>query len=100
MLASSVVLQHEFSLIGDNELRRLRKGDRIQLQRRGYYICDEAYEPMSRYTGRETPLVLVNIPDGHTKDMPKFGSKHKETAAPSAASKEVLQRSVFSYMFC
>ena len=71
-------LQHEFSLIGDHELRSLKKGDRIQLQRRGYYICDSPYQAMSRYTGRETPLVLINIPDGHTKDMPKFGSKHKE----------------------
>ena len=33
MQTSSVALQHEFSLIGDNELRRLHKGDRIQLQR-------------------------------------------------------------------
>ena len=72
------LLQHEFSLIGDHELRSLKKGDRIQLQRRGYYICDSPYQAMSRYTGRETPLVLINIPDGHTKDMPKFGSKHKE----------------------
>ena len=27
-------------------LAKLKKGDMIQLQRRGYYICDSPYEPV------------------------------------------------------
>ena len=38
--------QTEHMLIGEPELARLRKGDVIQLQRRGYYICDSPYEPV------------------------------------------------------
>ena len=39
-------------LIGENELAKLKKGEIIQLQRRGYYICDSAYES-PRYKGIE-----------------------------------------------
>ncbi|XP_060881992.1 bifunctional glutamate/proline--tRNA ligase-like isoform X2 [Metopolophium dirhodum] len=57
----------ELQMIGDSELKDLKKGDVIQLQRRGYFICDSTYQPYSIHTGKETPLVLFNIPDGHTK---------------------------------
>ena len=51
-------------------LRQLKKGDVIQLLRRGYYICDAAYAPPSPHTCVESPCVLINIPDGHSKTMP------------------------------
>ncbi|CAI6355965.1 unnamed protein product [Macrosiphum euphorbiae] len=57
----------ELQMIGDSELKDLKKGDVIQLQRRGYFICDSTYQPYSIHTGKETPIVLFNIPDGHTK---------------------------------
>lgn len=35
----------ELQMIGDSELKDLCKGDVIQLQRRGYFICDSPYKP-------------------------------------------------------
>ncbi|XP_050407010.2 bifunctional glutamate/proline--tRNA ligase [Patella vulgata] len=64
-------------MLGDPFLALLKKGDIIQLQRRGYFICDQPYEPISPNTGKANPCVLLNIPDGHQKEMPTAGSKHK-----------------------
>ncbi|XP_050061568.1 bifunctional glutamate/proline--tRNA ligase-like isoform X2 [Aphis gossypii] len=60
----------ELQMLGDSELKDIKKGDVIQLQRRGYFICDSTYQPFSIHSGKETPLVLFNIPDGHTKTTP------------------------------
>jgi len=57
----------ELQMIGDSEIKDLRKGEVIQLQRRGYFICDSPYQPYSVHTGKDSPAVLFNIPDGHTK---------------------------------
>uniref|UniRef100_A0A8C9VU88 Bifunctional glutamate/proline--tRNA ligase n=1 Tax=Scleropages formosus TaxID=113540 RepID=A0A8C9VU88_SCLFO len=67
----------EEKMIGDPCLKDLKKGDIIQLQRRGFYICDQPYEPVSPYSCKESPCVLLYIPDGHTKEMPTAGSKEK-----------------------
>lgn len=53
--------------MGDPLLKQLKKGNIIQLQRRGFYICDEPYRPISPNSGVESPCILFNIPDGHTK---------------------------------
>ena len=47
----------EQEMLGDPELRNVKKGDIIQLQRRGFYICDKEAK------GNE-PIVLLYIPDG------------------------------------
>ena len=62
-------------MLGDPLLRQLKKGDIIQLQRRGFFICDEPYRGPSAHSGVESPCILFNIPDGHTKEMPTTGSK-------------------------
>ncbi|KFP62313.1 Bifunctional glutamate/proline--tRNA ligase, partial [Cariama cristata] len=76
-------------MLGDPCLRELKKGDIIQLQRRGFFICDQPYEPVSPYSCKDAPCILIYIPDGHTKEMPTSGSKEKtkaETAKKEASS--------------
>lgn len=61
-------------MLGDPELKKLKKGDIIQLQRRGFFKVDEAYEEHSLNTSREHPVILFYIPDGHTKENPTSGA--------------------------
>lgn len=35
----------------------------------------------SVFTGKCGPCVLLNIPDGHQKEMPTAGSKHKQESS-------------------
>jgi glutamyl-tRNA synthetase len=66
---------------GDPNLRNLNKGDKIQLERRGYFICDEPYLWGSK------SLVLVKIPDGHSNHATSvIASKvptHERKTAPA-----------------
>ena len=54
----------------------------------------------SRYSGRESPCILLNVPDGHAKEMPTTGSKHKLSAAkefsPVSQKKAMSAKEVFS----
>ncbi|XP_061621354.1 bifunctional glutamate/proline--tRNA ligase isoform X1 [Phyllopteryx taeniolatus] len=68
----------EEKMLGDPCLKTLKKGNIIQLQRRGFYICDQPYEPVSPNSCKESPCVLIYIPDGHVKEMPTAGSKDKD----------------------
>ena len=54
-------------MLGDPMLRTLKKGDIIQLQRLGFFICDSPYQPTSPHSMRESPCILFGIPDGHSK---------------------------------
>ncbi|XP_053721197.1 bifunctional glutamate/proline--tRNA ligase isoform X1 [Synchiropus splendidus] len=75
----------EEKMLGDPCLKTLKKGDIIQLQRRGFYICDQPYQSLSPNSCQESPCVLIYIPDGHTKEMPTAGSKDKsKTQAPGS----------------
>lgn len=80
-----------YEMLGDQLLRQLKKGDIIQLQRRGFYICDEPWRAPSAHSGAESPCVLFNIPDGHSKPMPTSGSKKKKADGP-AEPQQVAKR--------
>eukprot|EP00794_Sanderia_malayensis_P017780 gene17780-19556_t len=84
----------ETAMLGDPCLKTLKKGDIIQLQRRGYFICDQPFEDISRHSGKESPCVLFNIPDGHTKAMATSGSKakSKEQAKKQAQTKKTAEK--------
>ena len=48
----------EYSARGEADLRLLQKGQIIQIERRGYYICDRPYVRASE------PVELIFVPDG------------------------------------
>ncbi|KAF5404100.1 Bifunctional aminoacyl-tRNA synthetase [Paragonimus heterotremus] len=84
----------EQCLLGDHSLRGLKKGDIIQLQRRGYYICDAPYDPKCLATGHESPCVLIQIPEGTAKPdaTPDSGTSEPKGSA-RAKTKPVVQLS-------
>ncbi len=51
----------ETEALGDANMRNLQKGEVIQLERKGYFICDA---PLLR---ANKPIVLLAIPDGRAK---------------------------------
>lgn len=61
--------EFETMAIGEIELRTLKKGDIVQLERRGYFICDAPYD---QTTGS---IILIFIPDGKTKSMSNLTTK-------------------------
>ena len=58
----------------------------------------------SRYSGRESPCILLNIPDGHVKEMPTTGSKHKPAAVTEGSQeppkKPLSAKEVFVCFCC
>ena len=51
----------EYAALGDPNMRSIKKGEVLQLERKGFYICDEPYQ------GNGKPMVLFDIPDGRQK---------------------------------
>uniref|UniRef100_A0A5S6QQU9 Uncharacterized protein n=1 Tax=Trichuris muris TaxID=70415 RepID=A0A5S6QQU9_TRIMR len=80
--------RHNFEMLGEASMRDIKKGDIIQIQRKGFYICDHPYCERDPYTGRPFPLVLFDVPDGHEKELPTgLASLQKKTDGPKAANK-------------
>jgi bifunctional glutamyl/prolyl-tRNA synthetase len=77
-------------LLCDPQLKNCKEGDIIQLQRRGFFRVDRPFSPIDGATFTESPAILFAIPDGHTKEMPKSGSKHKDNAAKETNPKKEL----------
>ncbi|CAK1552350.1 unnamed protein product [Leptosia nina] len=75
----------EVPMLGEPELAKLKVGDIIQLQRRGFFRVDVAPAPPSPHTCRSTPLILFHVPDGHTKEMPGQPKSAQTTQAKQSA---------------
>lgn len=54
-------------MLGEPAMSTVKKGDIIQVQRKGFYRCDQAYSPVSPYSGAPMPIILIDVPDGHKK---------------------------------
>lgn len=84
--------RREVQMLGDHELKKLKKGDIIQLQRRGFFKVDVAYEDVNPYTGKEQYIILFAIPDGHVNDNP-LGLSKKLEKKEVTPQKEILSSS-------
>ncbi|KAI9090509.1 tRNA synthetases class I, catalytic domain-containing protein [Phlyctochytrium arcticum] len=73
------VTEFKTEAIGDANLRKLKKGDFLQLERKGYYICDKEWNEAKP----EEPIHLIYIPDGKTASL----ISKADQAAPEAAAK-------------
>ncbi|XP_077511678.1 glutamyl-prolyl-tRNA synthetase [Amblyomma americanum] len=68
----------EVPMLGDPLLAKVKKSDIIQIQRKGFFICDQPYDQeAARHTSVEGPLVLYHIPDGtqSTSTLPEVVQK-------------------------
>jgi len=63
---------HTTEALGDPNLRLVQKGDRMQLERRGYFICDSPFRDIGAVV---QPLVLILIPDGRATTQSHLSSK-------------------------
>lgn len=51
--------------VGDSNMRNIKRGDILQLERKGYFRCDVPYVRPSK------PIVLFAIPDGRQQSCLK-----------------------------
>ena len=73
----------EVEMLGDPELRKLKKGDVVQIQRRGYFIVDSPYKDPSPNSCKAASIRLIAIPDGTPAS---YGVPGKPVAAPQPAA--------------
>lgn len=70
-----------YDMKGESALATIKKGDIVQIQRKGFYICDSPYEKKSTFSGVEMPLVLIEIPDGSKPNGQKTAADESTTSA-------------------
>ncbi|XP_066249632.1 bifunctional glutamate/proline--tRNA ligase [Euwallacea similis] len=73
----------EVEVLGDPELRNLRHGDIVQIQRKGFFRVDRAYDPPNPFSCRAQPVVLFYVPDGSSKEPPLLGGPAQNLAMTS-----------------
>ncbi|XP_011498615.1 PREDICTED: bifunctional glutamate/proline--tRNA ligase [Ceratosolen solmsi marchali] len=90
-------------MIGEAELKRVKEGEIIQLQRKGFFRCDVPYAEVSAYSSREQPIILFHIPDGHaTSTAPpvlqdsKTGAKESKRETKVDASADNLNEQIIA----
>eukprot|EP01147_Barroeca_monosierra_P002777 gene2777-5630_t len=71
--------KYEIALMGTTALANLKQGDIIQLNRKGFFVCDQEHHPLL-----QRPVHLIYIPDGHAKTF----IAHKDATAQIAATAE------------
>nr|XP_034191285.1 bifunctional glutamate/proline--tRNA ligase isoform X1 [Osmia lignaria] len=84
----------EVQMLGEVELKRVKKGEIIQLQRKGFFRCDVPYASASPFSSKEQPLILFHVPDGHTISSAKTAVK--ETTQKNVSQLEVQDANVIS----
>jgi bifunctional glutamyl/prolyl-tRNA synthetase len=72
-------------------MAHLKKGDTIQILRKGYYICDSPYDAANKQ-----PCRLLNIPDGGTKEKPTSLKATDTTATTAKAAGDKSKSSTTS----
>lgn len=78
----------EIEITGEMELKRVKKGEIIQLQRKGFFRCDVPFVSASGFSGKDQPMILFHIPDGH-----------QTTASTTIATKETSKKSAKKVIF-
>jgi glutamyl-tRNA synthetase len=70
----------EAAAVGDVNMGALKKGEVLQLERKGYYIVDAP----AGSSGPGSPAVLLSIPDGRTKQPSGSASSAASVAGSQA----------------
>ena len=82
--------KHQVQLVGDDELKTLKEGDIIQLQRKGFFRVDKSYKPLSLSSCKEGSVVLFHIPDGHSKENVFASVSKKATSNANSPQKQSI----------
>lgn len=69
--------------VGDVNMRDVKQGDTIQLERKGYFKVDVAADPAHP----DAPMILFNIPDGRAKGLVVPGAPTAAAALPAAGAR-------------
>eukprot|EP01052_Picozoa_sp_SAG31_P022408 SAG31_NODE_1781_length_7282_cov_1.770291_5_plen_212_part_00 len=64
--------------MADPNVALVKKGETVQFERKGYFICDEAYGG-----SEDKPALFFYVPDGRQSDAEKAATKAKTDAAQS-----------------
>ncbi|KAJ3009240.1 hypothetical protein HKX48_008079 [Thoreauomyces humboldtii] len=74
------VTEFKVAAFCDANLRKVAKGEVIQLERKGYYICDQAWDAFKP----DQPIHLIFIPDGKVASMQSKADDPKEVKGGKA----------------
>ncbi|KAA0190299.1 hypothetical protein HAZT_HAZT002289 [Hyalella azteca] len=83
--------RRELCMLGDDELKTLKTGDIIQVQRKGFFRVDEQYVEPDVSSCKSSPVVLFYVPDGHSKDASAAATASAIKKVPAVSAKEVAQ---------